>query len=39
MSYEVTTEVFASQNAIYYMILLLLYDYYCMKLNGSKKEW
>ena len=39
MSYEVTTEVFASQNATYYMILLLLYDYYCMKLNGSKEEW
>ena len=39
MSYEVTTEVFVSQNAIYYMILLLLYDYYCMKLNGSKEEW
>ena len=39
MSYEVTTEVFASQNVTYYMILLLLYDYYCVKLNGSKEEW
>ena len=39
MSYEVMTEVFVYLNAIYYMILLLLYDYYCMKLNGSKEEW
>ena len=32
-------EVFAPQNAIYYMILLLLiYDYYYMKFNGSTEE-
>ena len=31
-------EVFAPQNAIYYMILLLLHDYYYMKFNGSTEE-
>ena len=33
------TEVFAPQNAIYFIILLLsIYDYYYMKFNGSIEE-